>query len=179
MANFLYVDNSNVWIEGMHVAAAVNGLAPDVWTAVSSRIYNYNWKIDFGKLHEFAGGDDIGRAFLYGSRPPANDTLWSIARDRGFEVVVHDRNVANREKKIDTTITRDITKDSYERMNPGVDEVTLVAGDGDCVPTVEDMIERGFKFDVVFWSHANHELKTACSKFVELDPYLDHLTFAK
>ena len=51
--------------------------------------------------------------------------------------MVHDRNVVNREKKIDTTIVRDITKDSYERIKPGVDEVTLVAGDGDYLPVVE------------------------------------------
>jgi uncharacterized LabA/DUF88 family protein len=179
MANFLYVDNSNVWIEGMHVAAAVRGLAPDVWSAVTNKICDYSWKMDFGKLHEFAGGEGIGRAVLYGSRPPANDSLWTIAKKRGFEVVVHDRNVANREKKIDTTITRDITKDSYERMKPGVDEVTLVAGDGDYMPIVEDLMARGFKFDVAFWDHANHELKTACSKFISLNQWLDHLALAK
>ena len=27
--NCLYVDNSNVWIEGMHVSAVQTGLAPD------------------------------------------------------------------------------------------------------------------------------------------------------
>lgn len=179
MANFLYVDNSNVWIEGMHVAAAVHGLAPDVWSAVTSRICDYNWKLDFGKLHEFAGGADIGRAVLYGSRPPTNDSLWSVAKARGFEVVVHDRNVANREKKIDTTITRDMVKDSYERMKHGVDEVTLVAGDGDYVPVVEDLIERGFRVEVAFWEHANSELKNASSKFVPLNPYLEHLALPK
>ena len=26
MTNYLYVDNSNVWIEGRHVAAVANGL---------------------------------------------------------------------------------------------------------------------------------------------------------
>lgn len=179
MANFLYVDNSNVWIEGMHVAAAARGHAPDVWSAVINKICDYSWTIDFGKLHEFAGGDDIGRAVLYGSRPPQNDTLWLIAKKKGFEVVVHDRNVANREKKVDTTITRDITKDSYERMKPGADEVTLVAGDGDYVPVVEDLITRGFKFDVAFWEHANHELKESCSHFVALNPWLDHLALAR
>lgn len=135
--------------------------------------------MDFGKLHEFAGGDEIGRAVLYGSRPPANDSLWSIAKKRGFEVVVHDRNVANRKKKIDTTITRDIVKDLYERMKPGVDEVTLVAGDGDYMPVLEDLMARGFKFDVAFWDHANHEIKTACSKFISLNQWLDHLALAK
>jgi uncharacterized LabA/DUF88 family protein len=179
VANFLYVDNSNVWIEGMHVAAAVRGLAPDVWSAVTNKICDYSWKMDFGKLHEFAGGDEIGRAVLYGSRPPANDSLWTIAKKKGFEVVVHDRNVANREKKIDTTITRDITKDSYERMKPGIDEVTLVAGDGDYMPVVEDLMARGFRFDVAFWDHANHEIKAACSKFISLNQWLDHLALAR
>ncbi len=177
MANYLYVDNSNVWIEGMHVAAAARGFAPDVWAAVENKICDYMWKIDFGRLHEFAGGKgkEIGRARLYGSRPPANDSLWKIAKERGFEVFVADRNVANKEKKIDTTITRDITKDSYEFMKPGQDEVTLVAGDGDYVPVAEDLIERGCTFDVAFWDHANRELKDACSNFISLNQYLDYL----
>lgn len=179
MANYLYVDNSNVWIEGMRVSAVANGIAPDLWTAIDNRIVDYNWKIDFGKLHEFAGGDEIGRAVLYGSRPPANDSLWAIAKRQGFEVVVHDRSAGNKEKKIDTTIVRDITKDSYERMKAGVDEFTLVAGDSDYVPVVEDLVARGFKFDVAFWDHASHELKAACSKFISLNGYLEHLRLNK
>ena len=110
------------------------------------------------------------------STPCNNDSLWQIAKSRGFEAVVMDRNVANREKKIDTTITRDITKASYEIMKAGQDDVTLVAGDGNlCVPIVEDLRERGFRFEVAFWDHANRELREACSKFVSLNPYLDYL----
>ena len=56
MANFLYVDNSNVWIEGMHVAAVATGIAPDIWTAQSNNICDYGWKLDFGRRYEFAGG---------------------------------------------------------------------------------------------------------------------------
>jgi hypothetical protein len=93
MANYLYVDNLNVWIEGMHVAAAVRGLAPDVWSAVQNRICDYSWKLDFGRLHEFAGGDSLSKAVLYGSRPPANDSLWNVARSKGFKVVVEDRTL--------------------------------------------------------------------------------------
>lgn len=175
MANFLYVDNSNVWIEGMRVSAVSKSMVPDIWSAIKYGTLDYTWKIDFGKLHEFAGGDDIGRAVLYGSRPPANDSLWSIAKKKGFEVIVHDRNVANREKKIDTTIVRDITKDSYEHMKPGEDEITLVAGDSDYVPIVEDLVARGFKFDVAFWDHGSHELRDTCTTFISLNKYLDHL----
>src|SRR5258708_34696156 len=132
MRNFLYVDNSNVWIEGMHVSAVAKGIAPDIWTAQQQKICDYSWKIDFGRLFEFAGGkeSEVGRAMLYGTRPPPNDTLWAAAERKGFEVVVYDRNIAGREKKIDTKIATDITADSYELMRPEAgDEITLVAGD--------------------------------------------------
>jgi hypothetical protein len=77
MANFLYVDNSNVWIEGMHVAAAVNGHAPTIRGAMEKGICDHSWKMDFGKLYHFAGGErhEVGKAVLYGSRPPKNDSL--------------------------------------------------------------------------------------------------------
>ena len=61
MRSFLYVDNSNVWIEGMHAAAVQAGLAPDIWTAQREKICDYGWKLDFGRLYEFAGGDAAGR----------------------------------------------------------------------------------------------------------------------
>jgi len=177
MGNLLYVDNSNVWIEGMHVSAVNEGMAPDIWTAASAKICDYNWKIDFGKLFEFAGGDkaEVKRAALFGSRPPKNDSLWSAAERKGFEVFVHDRNVANREKKVDGEIITQIMADSYEIMDPASDEITLVAGDGDYVPTIEKLKSRKIVFHVVFWEHASQELKSACTKFISLNPFLKNL----
>jgi uncharacterized LabA/DUF88 family protein len=130
--------------------------------------------MDFGKLYQFAGGErhEVGRAVLYGSRPPANDSLWDIARNKGFEVVVYDRNAANKEKKIDTSIAADMVADSYELMKPGRDEVTLVCGDRDLVPAVEKLTKRGLTVDVVFWDHAAAELKKSCSRFVSLNSKL-------
>lgn len=177
MANYLYVDNSNVWIEGMHVSAVQNGHAPDIWTALHNRICDYSYKIDFGRLFQFAGGakSEVGRAVLFGSRPPKNDSLWASAHAKGFEVVVHDRNVKNREKKIDTSIVTEMVWDSFERMKPMQDEITLVAGDADYVPTIERLRKRGFTVDVVFWDHASTELKRAASTFVALNKHLAHL----
>jgi len=177
MANYLYVDNSNVWIEGMHVSAVATGMAPDIWSAMENKIFDTSWRIDFGRLHEFAGGDTPAKAMLYGSRPPPNDSLWNVAKNKGFEVVVFDR-VAHREKKIDTQITADIISDLYESMQKG-DEVTLVAGDRDYVPVCEKVIAREVRFDVVFWDQASQELKDACSNFVNLNPRLDYLRLAK
>lgn len=177
MANYLYVDNSNVWIEGMHVAAVANGLAPDIWAAMDQRICDNSWKVDFGQLFAFAGGDklDVGRAVLFGSRPPPNDSVWDSAKRKGFEVVVFDRNVRNKEKKVDNSITTAILGDSYERMKPERDEVTLVAGDADYVPVIEQLIGRGFKVHVVFWDHASRELKETATRFTALNQYLEHL----
>lgn len=178
MANFLYVDNSNVWIEGMHVAAVVNGLAPDIWTAQNANICDHGWRMDFGRLLRFAGGDrgEIGRAVLYGSKPPPNDSLWDAAKRSGFEVVVHERSkFSGREKKVDTNIATDVTADSFELMKPGRDEITLVAGDADYLPTIERIRGREFRFDVCFWDHAAKELRDACSTFISLNQYLEHL----
>ena len=178
MANFLYVDNSNVWIEGMHVAAVASGAAPDIWTAQQDRICDYGWKLDFGRLLQFAGGElkDIGRAVLYGSKPPPNDSLWKAAEQQGFEVVVHDRSkFSGKEKKVDTNIATDITADSFELMDSQKDEITLVAGDVDYVPTVDRLRSRGFRFEVCFWDHAAKELREACTNFVSLNAYLEHL----
>lgn len=174
MANFLYVDNSNVWIEGMHVSAVANGKAPDVWAACEQRICDYEWKIDFGRLFEFAAGGDVGRAVLFGSRPPKNDSLWAVARSKGFEVIVHDRNTQNREKKVDTQITAEIISDSYEHMKSG-DTVTIVSGDSDYVPAIEKLKDRGFQVDVCFWDHASREIRETVSRFISLNQYLDHL----
>lgn len=177
MSSFVYVDNSNIWIEGMHISAVENGIAPNLYEAQANNICDQSWRVDFGRLLQFAGGDksEIGRAVLYGSRPPPNDSLWHAAETKGFEVVVHDRNVRNKEKKIDTNIATDMVADSYELMTPGEDEIVLVAGDSDYVPTVERLVGRGLTFNVVFWDHAARELQDVASKFVSLNPYLGHL----
>ncbi|EQD57619.1 hypothetical protein B2A_04713, partial [mine drainage metagenome] len=103
MAELVYLDNSNVFIEGKRVKAVESGLAMNIYDAMNNKILDNNYKIDFGRLHHFIAGNDkanIKRCMLFGSRPPPNDSLWQIARKAGFEVIVEDRNVANKEKKI-------------------------------------------------------------------------------
>jgi hypothetical protein len=177
MANYLYVDNSNVWIEGKHVSAVRLGYAPDVFAAQNNKICDHAYKLDFGRLFEFAGGkrDEVGRAALFGSRPPPNDSLWNVAKAKGFEVVVFDRNFAGKEKQVDGAIVTAMMADSYERMRPGKDEFTLVAGDADYVPTIKNLRDRDFEFHVVFWHHASSELKRAATKFIALDKWFEHL----
>ncbi len=94
-------------------------------------------------------------------------------------MTVFDRNVANKEKKIDTQIAADMIEHSFTLANPKDDEFTLVAGDTDFVPVMEKLRARGYRVDVCFWQHASKELKHAATKFVELDPWLDYLALRK
>ncbi|HVB82544.1 MAG TPA: NYN domain-containing protein [Candidatus Binataceae bacterium] len=177
--DWIYVDNSNVFIEGQRVSAVSKGMALDIYDAMNNRVLDFSYKMSFGKLYEFVAGTDrkqIARAMLFGSRPPPNDAIWNMAKKAGFEVIVHDRNVANKEKKIDTGIVAAMSRDAYRNAKPD-DVFTIVAGDKDYMPAVEQMRADEFRVDVVFWEHAATELKNACSKFISLNPHLLNLQY--
>lgn len=178
MSEFVYVDNSNVYIEGRRVSAVRKGLAKDIFQAMAYNIQDPQYRIDFGKLHDFVAGNDpttIKRATLFGSRPPPNDSLWKVAERAGFKTVIVDRNIKNKEKMVDTGIVAAMVKDAYTKVDKKYDTISLVAGDGDFIPAILDLRNEGFHVDVVFWGHASSELKKACTKFYNLNSYLDHL----
>lgn len=180
MAELVYVDNSNVFIEGKRVKAVELGHAMNIFDAMNNRILEHTYKLDFGRLHDFIAGDEVSkikRCMLFGSRPPSNDSLWDAARKAGFDVTVEDRNVQNKEKKIDTGIVASMTKDAYTICDKQSDTITLAAGDGDFVPAVAQLVEDGFNVEVVFWDHASEELKRTCSKFIPLNSVLNHLAY--
>jgi uncharacterized LabA/DUF88 family protein len=178
MTVYVYVDNSNVWIEGMRISAVRKGLAPSLQEAMSKRITDQTWTYDFGKLYELVCPEEqqIGRSSLFGSRPPENDTIWELSRAKGFEVFLFARNAANKEKQVDVGIATQIMEDSFLYMRPG-DQLLLVSGDRDYLPTIESLAKRGFPTRVAFWEHATgSELKKAPIDFVPLDPAFDFIT---
>ena len=155
---FIYIDNSNVFIEGQRASGKAKGM----------QTLDRGYKIDFGMLYRFATGSavdiEIGRAALFGSRPPPNDSIWKIAESAGFEVHLQDRNAGNKEKKVDTGIVTMMLTDLYESASPG-DRFTLVAGDGDFVPAIKKVREKGHDVDLVFWENVSRELREAASNF--------------
>ena len=181
MNKYVYVDNSNVWIEGKRVAAVEQDLAFDIWDAHQRDITIPNWKYDFGKLLLLVGGarNGLKKAVLFGSRPPQNDSLWAAAQQSGFEVTVEDRNAQNREKKIDTGVIAAMMGDAMlavQNKTAQDTELILVAGDSDYVPAVKLLIQFGFKVTVCFWNHASSELKSAASSFFALDPHIEQVS---
>lgn len=176
---YVYVDNSNLFIEGRRVSAVAKGMARNIVEAMQYNILDHTYTIDFGKLHQFVAGSDnaqIARAALFGSRPPPNDSIWTFAKRAGFEVVLTDRNVRNKEKKVDTGITTAMVKDGYKHVNPKKDVITLVAGDGDYVPAIDELRADGYTVELVFWDHASAELKKSASKFISLNKHLGLLS---
>ena len=170
MSEFVYVDNSNIFIEGRKIAAGKSGV---------KNHFNFNFRLDFGELYDFVAEYNpgkIARALLFGSRPPTSDKVWEVAEKVGFEVIVIDRNERNQEKKVDTGLVAAMMRDAYTKAAKD-DVITLVAGDSDYVPAVELLVEDGFQVEVVFWSSASTELKYACSKFIELDSHLNKLEY--
>lgn len=178
MPYYIYVDNSNLYIEGKRVSAVENGLAMNIYDAMNNRIIDHSYTISFGRLHEFVAGTDeskIARAALFGSRPPPNDSIWRYAQEAGFELILEDRNVANKEKKIDTGIVSAMVRDAYTKVDSSTDTIVLVAGDADFVPPIRDLVDDGFDVEVVFWDHIAKELREVCPKFISLNDHLDFL----
>jgi hypothetical protein len=84
MADYVYVDNSNLYIEGRRVAAVQQGLAENIQEAMAEGILDQGYTISFGKLHEFLCGQDkreIKRVALFGSRPPPKRVNQTVGGD--------------------------------------------------------------------------------------------------
>jgi len=179
MAIYVYVDNSNVFIEGKRVSAVKKKLASNIKDAMNNGTLDNSWRLDFGRLHNCISvqlEDNIEKAVLFGSRPPENDSVWKTAKSHGFQTVIMDRNIANKEKKVDSSIITEMMKDAYKVIDKDEDTIVLVAGDGDFVPTIESLRDDGFDVKVFFWGHGSGELAKV-GDFVNLDTHLDNLGY--
>jgi hypothetical protein len=177
--HFVYVDNSNLWIEGQRASAVARGMAAGCLTAQRRQVLDHGWRYDFGRLYELVcpPGRPVGRSILFGSMPPEGH-VWTYAEACGFEVVLEERNAQNREKAVDTGLTTLMIGDSWAHMRPDRgDTAVLVAGDWDYVPAVLALQERGLRVEVRFWEHStNSKLREAATRFVPLDPDLAFLS---
>ena len=156
----VFLDNSNLWIEGQRFASDPSG----------KRDYkDAAYRIDFGKILEHVTGDrEIVEARMYGSEPPPNDTVWRQAEGKGFKVQVFQRNYRDKEKKVDTQMCVDITAAVFSTF-PKDRVLVLLAGDADYIPAVEIALRREWLVEVHFWANANREIREHPRiKFVDL-----------
>ncbi len=179
MGKFIYIDNSNVWIEGKYYSAVKKNMVANIFDAHENKICDMPWGYDFGKLLNISCEGDVAslkRAVLYGSKPTDNDSLWNAARRSGFEVFTPTRNMNNREKRVDTGFDKEVLKDLYKSVISHDDEIILVIGDADHVPVTEAILEENMKFTLVFWDNASEALKCKASKFISLNDHIAEIT---
>lgn len=181
MGYYVFVDNSNVWIEGKYASAVKKGMATDICSAHDKKISDNSWKIDFGKLLSCAVDGDlqnVKEAIIVGSKPTQKDSLWKAMASAGFHVDTEQRNSSNKEKKVDTGIVQKINKKLFRESEEG-DVFVLVLGDSDYVPTVEGVEEEGRKVKIVFWDNVAGELLVAASEYKCLNDCMEEIEFKK
>ena len=181
MAYHVFIDNSNLWIEGQYASAVAQGWAADMDEAHERSLNDLNWRIDYGKLLYFiveGNLDEIKTAMLFGSVPPENDSLWAMIEAHGIEVKVLKRNFANKEKAVDTEMVHRIDKCIYKNSQEG-DIFVLVTGDRDFRVVIEPLKEEKRHLHLAFWSNAAWELKTSADKFIDLTENIKSITYLK
>ncbi|HWM25678.1 MAG TPA: NYN domain-containing protein [Chthoniobacterales bacterium] len=144
------VDNSNVFIEGQKYSAYSKGKVRKFATDWDPK--DPSWRVDFGGLLlAVSSGRVVEHAILVGSRPPQNDSVWKAAEDSGFEVTVHDRNILNEEKAVDTELVAQAVELICTTGEPM--DLAIVSGDRDFVPLVN--VAHRHKWFVEMWAFTN------------------------
>lgn len=173
----LYLDDSNVFIEGKKVSAVRKGLAKNINEATAKKIKDETYRLDFGRLIEITCGyGSVTTAKFYGSRPPKDDSVWEAAKQHGFQLNIFDRSAFGKEKKVDTTMVRDITVDILRNLKPTTDSIVLISGDADFIPAIDLAKQEGFEFKVAYWGHCSQELRKAATEFLNLSSHINDLT---
>ena len=178
MSYFVFVDNSNVWIEGKIASAVAKGWAKNHIEAHRKKIEDCSWRIDFGKLLLCVTSGNIQsikKAVLFGSKPPHNDSLWNAIANAQFEVIALNRNIAGKEKAVDTGIIARIDKALYKEASAG-DTFVLVMGDKDFIPALEAIRDEGCSSVIAFWNNASGELVSEADCFIDLTTKISQIS---
>jgi len=135
----LFIDDSNIFIEGQKYYARSLNLRVS---------HDPRCRIDIGHLVDLAvGGRTVWYGKLYGSEPPALDTVWKKMREKGLEVEVFKRNLKGREKEVDTAMTADALEYALE-SRARKHTVVVIAGNRDYCPLVKKLLNKKREWEV-------------------------------
>ena len=173
---FIYVDDSNMWIEGKKLAAKQANL---------KCVEDPRLRLDIGKVTDVvASGRDVGWGILYGSEPPPIDSVWKKIRERGWQVVTSKRSsYTNKEKQVDHQMVAHITALVTDR-SVAKGKIVLVSGDADVIPAIREGLDRNWSFEIWMWaSGISKGLRTLKDEnqellsIYELDCHLEDISF--
>ena len=167
----MFVDNSNVKIEGARLAYAKRHRG-----GVRGNEVDNSYEIDWGKfLHLVKSrGNRLSAQVpvLYGSRPPPDDSIWAEIRSEGFDVRLFDRNIRDKEKGVDMEMGMDVVE-RIMTINPP-ETIVIVAGDADFKGVADRAIKRGWEVEIWFWGNVAQEMQNVAT-YINLDKAFDYL----
>ncbi|KAH8169278.1 hypothetical protein LIA77_11404 [Sarocladium implicatum] len=156
---WLFVDDSNIWIEAQKAAAAGNTHLPKL----ADRDRDPRLRIDIGKLaSRLCKGRIRGFSALYGSRPPPNDGVWAAFGKHNFEVHIFDKSLKNKEKEVDTEMAADLVEKATElrvgaKSSHKIGEekknsvFVVITGDRDMIPPIKRVLTADIRVELWGW----------------------------
>jgi uncharacterized LabA/DUF88 family protein len=116
-------------------------------------------RIDIGKLLDLA---QRGRKFccgdLFGSEPPAIDTVWIKIREKKLIVHKFHKNAKGKEKEVDVSLVVVAMHHSFKHADKvNYQTIIIVAGDRDYCTLVEDIAGRGWKVEILAFASSLSE----------------------
>ena len=173
---FIYVDDSNMWIEGKKFAAKQANL---------KCVEDPRLRLDIGRVTDVVANDrDVAWGILYGSEPPPIDSVWKKIRERGWQVVTSKRSsFTNKEKQVDHQMVAHITA-LVTDVSVAKGKIVLVSGDADVIPAIREGLKRNWSFEIWMWaSGISKALRTLTDEnpellsIHELDSHLKDISF--
>lgn len=176
LRSYIFVDNSNIFIEGQRAAALAEG------SEARGKLY----RLDFGRLFSFLNPNPNESFFtlgneqfpkLYGSVPPPMDSIWRLLSTMGVGLKIFRKNPSGKEKRVDAALIIDCTK-LVSKLQPKPDgEIVIVAGDADYYDLVGEARNSGWKVRIVCWEHATAKLVQRLHGYQDLTPHLMKVGF--
>ena len=141
---YIFLDDSNLWVTGQK-ALGKKLLDADI---------DSRFRVDLGKfLHLVTKGGVMSKAFLYGSVPPAIDTVWNAAREKKFKVNVFRRSESGKTKEVHGAMARDMMNTLHYESKENATYV-VVTGDRDLKPIIEEVLSNGILVELWSWEDA-------------------------
>ena len=142
---YVFVDDSNLWIAGQKARAK----------KLVDTDNDPRFRVDLGKFLNLIAKDyHISKAFLYGSIPPPNDTVWNAAREKNYEVKKFQRSGSGREKEVDVAMASDMIEELLERESTTEVTFIVVTGDRDLKTPIEKIMKKNVPVNLWSWEHS-------------------------
>ena len=173
---FIYVDDSNMWIEAKKLAAKQLNL---------KCVEDPRLRLDIGRVADVVASDrDVAWGVLYGSEPPPIDSVWEKIRERGWKVITSKRSrFTNKEKQVDHQMVADITA-LVSDSGVAKGKIVIVSGDADVIPAIKEGLTKKWSFEIWMWeSGISKKLKSLADDNPELltisslDSHLKDISF--